>query len=219
MPLKKRVLLVDDHPIYRMGLALLLQKQKQFEVFIERSTPESAWQTFQCEPFDLVICDIWVHSKTSFELVKNIRHQPSACPILVLSIQEEEFWARRALKVGANGYLMKNDPIADVLRAVDTVMAGDIYLNQRVQQQILRDISGQTAEAIPLNLLTEREVEVFQHLIHGMDSDSIGKALFISLKTVQTHQANIRRKLDVASLTELRQLAYRYRNSGIPQVN
>jgi len=191
-----------------MGLASLLTEQAVFEDCVETANPDAAWHAFQADQFDLVICDVSFERQSGLDLVKKIRSLPSPCPILVISMHEEDFWAERALRAGANGYLMKQCERSGVLEAIKTVMAGDIYLSPRAQQQILRDLSGQTEKRIPLNLLTEREKEVFQYLVQGLNSESIAKSLFISLKTVQTHQANIRRKLDVSSLTELRKLAH-----------
>ena len=208
--------MVDEHPLYRLGVGCALEAQGMLASVVSADTLEDAWTAFQSNGFDLVICDVAFQSDSGLDLFRRIRDIPSLCPILVTSFYDERYWAERALRAGANGYLMKYCQSAELRKAVDTVLRGDIYLSLAVQQQILRDLSGQTDKRVPLNLLTVRETEVFQHLAQGENSEGIAKSMFISLKTVQTHQANIRKKLDVASLAELRELAHSVSGTDFP---
>ena len=204
------IMLVDDHPLFRLGLRLLLEKEADFSIVSESETPKTAWALFQKQEVDLVICDLSFQEGSGLSLVRRIRNSGSVCPILILSMHDENFWAERVLQEGVNGYLMKDQNILTVVSAARSVLAGNIYLSPIVQQKIFKQLSGMSAGDISLRNLSERENDVFQCMAQNMSTKEIAKSLFISIKTVQTHQANIKKKLKLKSLSELRMLAMKY---------
>ena len=205
-----RIMLVDDHPLFRMGLKLLLEKEDEFSVVAENETPHEAWKEFQSEDIDLVICDLSFQEDSGLSLVKRIRGSGSACPILILSMHDESFWAERVLQEGVNGYVMKDRHISTVIDATRSILEGNIFLAPSVQQKIFRQLAGTSSEDTSLRNLSEREYEIFQCMAQDMTTPDIAKSLYISVKTVQTHQANIKKKLKIKSLSDLRKLASKY---------
>ncbi|MEC7984355.1 MAG: response regulator transcription factor [Myxococcota bacterium] len=208
-----RIMLVDDHPLFRLGLRLLLQKEDDFSIVAEVDNPNTAWEDFQQINVDLVICDLSFQEGSGLSLVRRIRDSGSECPILILSMHDESFWAERVLQEGVNGYLMKDQNITTVIQAARSILTGNIYLSPSIQQKIFRQISGMSAGEISLRNLSGREDEVFQCMAQSMTTKEIAKTLYISVKTVQTHQANIKKKLKLDSLADLRMLAIKYSES------
>lgn len=209
-----KIMLVDDHPLFRMGLKLLLEKEENFSIVVESDSPEKAWEEFQKNNVDLVICDLSFPNGSGLSLVQNIRNQPSTCPILILSMHNEGFWAERVLQEGVNGYLMKDQNIGAVIDAANSILSGQIYLSSTIQQKIFRQLSQNTTEQISVRDLSKRELEIFRCMTKDMSTAEIAKTLFISVKTVQTHQSNIKKKLKVESLSDLRLLASKYFDVG-----
>lgn len=205
-----KIMLVDDHPLFRMGLKLLLEKEETFSVVVESDSPSKAWKEFQENDIELVICDLSFPNESGLSLVKNIRTKPSSCPVLILSMHNEGFWAERVLQEGVNGYLMKDENIGSVIEAAKAVIRGEIYLSSTIQQKILRQISQNSTEQLSIRELSKREMEIFRCMTKDLTTTEIAKSLFISVKTVQTHQSNIKKKLKVESISELRQLASKY---------
>ena len=205
-----KIMLVDDHPLFRMGLKRILQHEPGLKVVFEAENPNQGWIAFQREEVDLVVCDLSFQQESGLTLVKRIRSSGSLCPILILSMHDEHFWAERALQEGVNGYVMKDRDTSIVIAAINSVLNGQIYLANSVQQSIFRQISGLASEGKSLQSLSARENEIFQHMSHKMTTLDIAKTLFISVKTVQAHQANIKKKLGIDTLLELRELAQKY---------
>lgn len=205
-----RIMLVDDHPLFRMGLKLLLEREDLFSVMVESDSPTKAWKEFQENQIDLVICDLSFPNESGLSLVKNIRTLPSSCPILILSMHNEGFWAERVLQEGVNGYLMKDENIGSVIEAAKTILKGEIYLSTTIQQKIFRQLAQNPNEHLSIRELSRREMEIFRCMTKDMSTTEIAKSLFISVKTVQTHQSNIKKKLKVESISELRLLASKY---------
>ena len=206
-------MLVDDHPLFRMGLKTLLESEDGYSVVSESETPLQAWEAFQNTVIDLVICDLSFQESSGLGLVRDIRRSGSKCPILILSMHDEHFWAERVLKEGVNGYLMKDQSAGSVINATRSILSGGIFISETVQQKLLRQLTGLSSEETSLEDLSVREYEIFLCIAKGMSTPEIASSLFISVKTVQTHQGNIRRKLNLKSLSELRNLSSMYLNS------
>ena len=206
-------MLVDDHPLFRMGLKTLLEAEEGYSVVSENETPVQAWQAFQHTVIDLVICDLSFQESSGLGLVREIRRSGSKCPILILSMHDEHFWAERVLKEGVNGYLMKDQSAGSVINATRSILNGGIFISETVQQKILRQLTGLSSEETSLEDLSVREYEIFLCIAKGMSTPEIASSLFISVKTVQTHQGNIRKKLNLKSLSELRSLSTMYLDS------
>ena len=205
-----KVLLVDDHPLFRVGLRQILENSSDVVVIAEVDTPEKAMQCFADNEIDLIITDLSLQNDSGVSLISKVRELDSNCPILVLSMHDELIWAERLIQEGANGYLMKDSDISVIQAAIDSVLAGNVFLSFDVQQQILQGLSGHMSNNISVSVLSNREREIFQCMGRHLSTTDIAKRLFISVKTVQTHQANIKQKLHISSLEELRTLAIQY---------
>lgn len=202
-----RIMLVDDHPLFRSGLESVINAVENLEVVGHALTADEGLETFKSTDPDLVVSDLSFSQSSGLSLIKQIRQIPSKCPILVLSMHEESFWAEQVLQHGANGYIQKNADTEDIIDAIQKTATGEIYLSKVAQQQVLRQLSGQAIDNTPLQALSRREMEVFQYLAQGLSSEDIATSLFISIKTVQTHQANIKQKLNQKSIKALRNFA------------
>jgi len=205
-----RIMLVDDHPLFRLGLRKFLEREADFSVVHENDNAMQSWSFFSNNPVDLIICDLSLQEGSGLSLVRRIRSSGSLCPILILSMHEEGFWAERVLQEGVNGYLMKDKHISTVIAAARTVLRGEIYLEKSIQQKIFRRLSGISKSDFSLDTLSGRENDIFQCMAQGMSTNDISTELFISVKTVQTHQSNIKKKLRLSTLNDLRNLASKY---------
>ena len=205
-----KVLLVDDHPLFRIGLRQILERNSEVKVVAEVDSPEKALQYFVDHDVDLIITDLSLQNDSGVSLISSVRGLESTCPILVISMHDELIWAERLIQEGANGYLMKDSDISVIQAAIESVLAGNVFLSFDVQQQILQSLSSHMNNNISVSVLSNREREIFQCMGRQMSTTDIAKRLFISVKTVQTHQANIKQKLQINSLEELRTLAIQY---------
>ncbi len=199
-----RVLIVDDHPIVRQGLAQLLEQEEDLTVCGEASCAQSALEAIeQLEP-SIVIVDILLKDVNGIELIKMIKSRFGKIPVLVMSMHDESLYAERSLRAGARGYIMKEEATDKMLTAVRKVMDGEIYLSDRMVSRILlRLAEGKDEAESPLNRLSDRELEVFQLLGEGTPTRQIAERLNVSVKTVESYRAHIKEKLELASSTEL----------------
>lgn len=200
-----RILLVDDHPILREGFVQILNEQRDLEVCAQCETAaETIAAIPRCKP-DLVIADIGLKGTNGIELIKSIRAIHENLPVLILSMHDESLYAERALRAGARGYVMKQSPVADVLEAVRRVLSGERYLSRNAQERIFQTLGGGSAPASgsQLDLLSDRELEIFQLIGAGLGTRAIATQLHLSIKTVETHRANLKQKLGLHSGLEL----------------
>ena len=202
-----KILLVDDHPLFRAGLESLINCTDNLQVIGQAKTPTEGLQLFEKLSPDLIISDLSFGKNSGLALIKKIREAPSDCPILILSMHEESFWAEQVLKHGANGYIQKDVDAETVISAIKATYNGEIFLSHKMQQKLLKQLSGLTENNVPLQSLSKREMEIFQYMAQGFSTTDIARSLFISIKTVQTHQSNIKTKLQQDSLKSLRSLA------------
>ena len=204
---RAKILIVDDHPIVRDGLARLINKKAEKDLMIcgEADNAADALKTIAKIRPDLVMVDISLRGCDGIELTKNIRHQNSKLPILVLSMHDELLYAERALRAGANGYIMKNEPSEDLLQAIRKVLGGGVYISENVFSEIVHKLKrdGPGSLSSPVASLGDRELEVFNLLGRGRTTRQVADELFISIKTVETHLSRIKVKLDLDSYNEL----------------
>jgi DNA-binding NarL/FixJ family response regulator len=208
---KRRVLVVDDHPIVRQGLALLINQESDLMVCGEAEEMNSALQKIaSCRP-DILIVDISLNGPDGLELLKSVRARDASLPVLILSMHEESIYAERALRAGANGYIMKQEATEAVLVALRRILNREIYVSERVANKMLRQfIVGSAVTQSPVADLSDRELEVFRLIGEGHGTRQIAEALHLSVKTVESYQAHIKEKLSLRSARELVQHAIQW---------
>jgi DNA-binding NarL/FixJ family response regulator len=206
---KKTVFVVDDHPLLRQGLALLINREQDLAVCGEAEEAYSAMKKIAATNPDILIADISLNGPDGLELLKNLRTSHPYLPVLILSMHDETIYAERALRARANGYIMKQEAAEKVLIAVRRILGGDIYLSDRMANKLLHQyISGSAADmSSRLASLSDRELEVFRLIGEGRGTRQIAEKLHLSIKTVETYQAHIKDKLSLRSGRELVQHA------------
>jgi DNA-binding NarL/FixJ family response regulator len=206
---RTRLLLVDDHPIVRQGIAQLLSTQVDLEVIGEAGNTEQARELVAKLKPDLVLLDLSLAGGSGLNLLKELKELQSNLQILVLSMHDEATYAERVLRAGASGYVMKEAATDVLIDALKIVRQGGIYLSPRASDAMLRGRGGHSSgphpEARPggIATLSNRELEVFRRIGVGQGTREIAAELGLSVKTVETHRARIKDKLGVASSTEL----------------
>jgi DNA-binding NarL/FixJ family response regulator len=211
-PRKKTVFVVDDHPIVRQGLALLINQETDLTVCGEAEEMHAALSAIQAVRPDILIVDISLNGPDGLELLKNIRLGAPRLPVLILSMHDESIYAERALRAGANGYIMKQEATEKVLVALRRILSGEIYVSDRIANSMLRHyVRGvNPSERSSISDLTDRELEVFRLIGEGHGTRQIAEALHLSVKTVESYQAHIKEKLSLRSARELVQHAVQW---------
>lgn len=212
MAANKKIYIVDDHPIMRKGMAMILEKEIGFEVCGQAESAEEAINEIIALSPDAVIIDISLPGMNGIELVKNILHQNPALKILIVSRHDEELYAERALRAGAKGYLMKLEAVEVLVSALRQILQDGIYLSDNIgKKMIMKLTSGnKNAGEDPIAQLSDRELEVFELTGKGFSTKEIGTKLHISVKTVESHRANIKEKLDINTANELMRHAVKF---------
>jgi DNA-binding NarL/FixJ family response regulator len=202
---KPRILLVEDHPVTREGLARLLDFEGDLQVCGQCATAAEALQGAETLKPDLVIADISLVGRSGLELIKDLSYRCPSVAVLVLSTHDETVYAERALAAGAKGYVMKSEPIQRILAAIHEVLEGKLCLSERMKQRLLGRFTRHrpVPEPSDLGVLSDRELEVFRLLGQGRSTAQIAASLHMSPSTVATHRRHIQQKLNVNSLAEL----------------
>lgn len=205
---KKKIALVDDHPMVREGLVKVIEMDEDLAVCGQASTAAEAVGLIQAQQPNLTVVDISLGEESGLELIKDLRKRFPAVKVLALSMLDELFYARRALQAGAQGYVMKEAPNEEVLVAIRAVLDGKVYLSEKVSTKILQDmVGGQASDPSPLSRLSTRELEVFELIGKGLSTRQIAQRLSLSTKTIEAHRANIKSKLNLADSSDLLQQA------------
>ena len=209
---KKRILVVDDHPIVRQGLTLLIDREPDLVVCGEAEEAMGAMHVLDSARPDVLIVDISLNGPDGLDLLKNIRSTRPVLPVLILSMHDESIYAERALRAGANGYIMKQEATEKVLVAVRRILGGEIYVSDRIANKLLKHyISGSgTLRDSSISDLSDRELEVFRLIGEGHGTRQIADELHLSVKTVESYQAHIKEKLSLRSARELMQRAIQW---------
>lgn len=200
-----RILIVDDHPIFRHGLSELINQENDLEVCGEAEDYHSAWKAIADLAPDMIIVDITLKDMSGIDLIKEVRKHYKGIPMLVISMHDEALYAERAFRSGARGYVMKQEASESVVQAIRQVMRGGFYASKKVTEDILvRFIEGprEPVES-PLQALTDRELEVFHLIGEGLSISEIGRRLHLSVKTIGTYRERIKEKLNLRNATEL----------------
>ncbi|HTB82799.1 MAG TPA: response regulator transcription factor [Candidatus Sulfotelmatobacter sp.] len=213
----KQILIVDDHPMMRNGLAQLIGNERGLKVNGEADNAAQAMKFLATPPqeVDLVLCDISLPDKNGLELIKDIRAMHPELPILVVSMHDELIYAERVLRAGGRGYIMKQEGGEKFIHAIRQVLSGQIYVSDKMSSRILEIFSGagKNSSSSPVGKLSDREFEVFQLIGQGMGTRDIAEKLHLSVKTVEVHRANIKAKLEIKTATDLVRCAVRWADS------
>lgn len=203
--LRRSILLVDDHPLFRSGMKQLLDTQADLIVNGEAETSGEALNVMRAGGFDLAVVDIGLRGGANgIELTKMFKAEDPGLPVLIVSMHDELLYAERALRAGARGYVMKREALDSILHAVRSVLDGEIYISPTMTKRMLFDhIQGGGEARNAVERLTDRELEVFQLVGEGRDMHQIAAQLHLSKKTAEAHRANIKEKLGVLSAREV----------------
>lgn len=211
---RSRVFLVDDHPLVREGLANLINQQEDLAVVGEAEDSVGAMAGIADKQPNVALIDISLKNESGLELVKTLEQQFPLVALIVLSMHDEALYAERALRAGAKGYVMKRETTKNVLTAIRRVLAGDVYVSERVVSAMAKRMgSSRKAAAEPVERLSDRELEIFRLLGQGRTTSQIAEDLHLSLKTVQAYCARAKEKFGVSSLGELLRAAIRWEDA------
>ena len=206
---RARILLVDDHPLVRERLAEVINREEDLVVSGEAEDRHEAIDAILAKPPDLVIVDLTLKTSDGLELIKDIRTRWPKLRMLVVSMHDESLYAERVIRAGAMGYITKQEATRKILLAIRRVLAGSIYLNEKMASRIISRLTtgGDSVTATPAELLADREFQVFELTGHGLNTNDIARRLHIAVKTVETYRARIKEKLHLKDASELLQLA------------
>ena len=214
-PEAKRLLIVDDHPLFRKGLEELIHSDADFAVCGEAGNAAEAMDVIRKLHPDMAIVDLSLPGANGIELIKNIRAEFPSLPILVLSMHDESLYALRALRAGADGYVMKHEAMANVIQAIREVFNGRPYLSPAMAAQVITKFAHRQAEGETdaVDRLSDRELEILELIGKGNEVRQIAKLLHLSPKTVETHRAHIKDKLDLKNSREVARFALQWLSS------
>lgn len=209
---KKRVVIVDDHPLFRDRLSQLINHELDMQVCGESETAEQAVQLIRRLRPDLAIVDITLKGSSGLELVKGIRALSIGIPVLVLSMHEESLYAERALRAGATGYITKNQAVDEVIAAIRRVLTGEVYLSDQMTSVFLRSLTTAGVKSVPrpVDRLADRELEVLELIGRGHTTRQIADKLQLGAATVDTYRARIKEKMNFRNAAELQHFAIRW---------
>ena len=211
---KKRILIVDDHPMMREGLRGAINRQPDMLVCGEAENAQQAMTAAQKLAPDVALVDITLPGKSGLELVKDLKVTHPKVVILVISMHDESLYAERTLRAGASGYITKQQPPEELIRAIRQVLDKHVYVSKEVSESLLRRFSSSSpGDSSPIKLLTDREFEIMQLIGEGKAPKEIAQQLHLSTKTVAVHSANIRRKLNLKTTARLIRFAARWEDS------
>ncbi len=215
----KQILIVDDHPLVRQGVALLINQADDLEVCGEAESVHEALELLERVEPDLAIVDLTLKDSSGLELIKDIQVRRPNLRVLVLSMRDEGFYAERVLRAGARGYVTKEEGPEKVIEGIRDVLAGKIHVSERMATRVMsRIVQGMDGEhESPIDSLTDRELQVLELMGHGLATREIGQRLHISPKTVDSHREHIKDKLQLTSANDLLKHAIQWvqlRSSG-----
>jgi DNA-binding NarL/FixJ family response regulator len=208
----KRIVIVDDHPLFRKGLEQLIHSDQNFAICGEAGNAAEAMDVVRRLHPDLAIVDLSLPGANGIELIKNIRAEFPKLTILVLSMHDESLYAVRALRAGAQGYVMKHEAMANVIQAIQEVLSGRPYLSPAMAAQVITKFAyGQVeGEPDPTERLSDRELEILELIGKGSEVRQIAKLLHLSPKTVETHRSHIKEKLQLKNSREVARFALQW---------
>ncbi|HVT88345.1 MAG TPA: response regulator transcription factor [Tepidisphaeraceae bacterium] len=212
---RAKVIIIDDHAIVRQGLAELINDQPDLVTCGEADSPPAAMKAISDAVPDVAVVDITLNSGDGIELCRQIHERWPKIAILILSMHDESLYAERALRAGAMGYVMKQEPQETVMAAIRRVLQGETYLSDKIASKLLRSFSGSrtTSDGAPLERLSDRELQIFRMIGQGHSVKAIAESLFLSPKTIETHKDHIKQKLGLKTSNDLLRYAIESRNT------
>jgi len=213
------VLVVDDHPIVRQGLSQLINQEPDLMVCGQAEDARTALDAIDPSQPDILIVDVSLDGPDGIELLKTIRAKDARLPVLILSMHDESLYAERALRAGANGYIMKQEATERVLVAIRQILGGEVYVSERMAKKMVQQFIGGSgvSQRSFIDQLTDRELEVFRLIGQGHGTRQIAEELHLSVKTVESYYAHIKEKLFLKNGRELVQHAVQWIESGNPR--
>ncbi|MBP7053401.1 MAG: response regulator transcription factor [Phycisphaerae bacterium] len=214
---KRTIVIVDDHPIVRQGLAQLINQESDLLVCGQAEDAHEAMQTIRESDPDMVIVDISLKETSGVELIKDLKIQYPDLPVLTLSMHDETVYGERALRAGARGYIMKQEATEKVVTAIRRVLAGEVYVSNGMAAKMVSKLVGGPGRKTgsPVECLSDRELEVFRMLGEGYNTREMADKLHLSVKTIETYRAHIKDKLGLQDASELLRSAIRWVNTEL----
>ncbi|TAL33655.1 MAG: response regulator transcription factor [Spirochaetes bacterium] len=207
--LKKRLFIVDDHKIFREGLSLLIGREPDLEICGEAEEADAALKdVIKLKPH-LILLDITLKNSNGLEFIRDLQKTMPEIPVLILSMHDEIFYAERAIKAGAKGYVMKHEPAGTLMDAIHKVLDGKIYLSGKMTERAV-ELFSETMKNVassPIESLSNRELQVFELIGRGYTTYQIAKETNLNIKTIGTYREKIKAKLNLKSATELTKYA------------
>ena len=209
---RKKVLVVDDHPILRQGLGVLIQQQPDLEVCAEAEGAADAMAAIDKSKPDIAIVDISLKDTSGIDLIRDIHIRHPRLPVLVLSMHHEFFFAEHALKAGARGYVTKGEAGEKLMAAIRQVLSGDVYLSAEMADRVISRLAERRTNLLmsSTECLSDRELQVFELIGEGQSTSQIAETLRLSSKTIESHRENIKRKLKLKNASQLLQHAVQW---------
>lgn len=207
MGLRRSLVVIDDHPLYRHGIIDLIRQELRMELEGEAGSFEEACDLLSRVKPDLVIVDISLQGKNGLDLVKKLKVEQPTTKVLVVSMHDEGLYGERALLAGARGYVMKHEPPPVLIGAVESVLQGRLAVSDSLRERMLEARIGGQQTSDPVESLSDRELEVFRRIGEGCGANEIAGLLHLSIKTVNAYREHIKKKLQLATASELRKYA------------
>lgn len=209
---KKQILIVDDHPMVRDWLAQMIKRESDLAVCGEADDAAHALEAIATLKPDMAIVDLTMKDSHGTELIREIGQRFKELPVLVLSMHDESLYAERAIRAGARGYITKQEAGQKIKEAIRSVLAGQVYISEALASKMIRTIAARPAgaTALPVDSLSERQLEVLRLLGHGHPTNQIAEELHLSVKTVEGYIARIKEKLGLETANELLQYAIKF---------
>lgn len=202
---KRRIFLVDDHPITRQGVAVLIDQEPDLEVCGEADSAPKAFDLLQKAKADLAVVDISLKTTSGIELTKNLKVLLPDLPVLIMSMHDESLYAERALRAGAKGYVMKQEASDNILVAIRRILAGELYLSEKMKEKMLHRLVHNRKDEVVFSIdtLSDREMEVFQLIGNGFSTRQIATKLNLSVKTIDSYREHLKLKLHIEKGADL----------------
>ena len=211
---KTRILVVDDHPIVRQGFAQLINSEDDLEMVAEAGDIAEAMEALRKHQPDFAIVDISLKGGNGIDLTKTMLTEKPKLPVLIISMHDEGLYVERVLRAGARGYLMKQEATEQVIGAIRKILKGELYVSERMGEALIQKfVTGQPSTGSPLESFSDRELEVMQLVGQGRGTRQIAEELHVSVKTIESHYAKIKEKLNLKTANELIQYAVKWFHS------